>query len=159
LPEGVNCRFLDWQIEVKGPLGAIYLDTYNIKSIHNPLKNNPYIITYNTLLQNAIDGVGYGFIMKLKLRGSGYKVLSLQENKLVLRMGYSHLCNIIIPYNIKVVFHKSGQILCQGISKSKLTQFGTNLKKIRKRSPYRAKGIFEVGEPLPNKLPGKAGRK
>jgi large subunit ribosomal protein L6 len=159
VPEGVSCKFRSYQIEVIGPLGTIYLDTVMLRREHVAGKMNRLIPTFQKLLENAILGVYYGFILKLKVRGSGFKVIRCRGRTLTLRVGYSHQCNLTIPPEISAVCTKYNQILCHGTIKSRLTKFAEHVKRIKKRDAYRAKGIFQVGEALPNKTPGKAGRK
>jgi ribosomal protein L6P/L9E len=167
IPKGVACYFRHHQIQVTGPLGTLYLNIDPLKKSH-PTKTsstdttrskNILIPTYHRLVLNAIQGVYYGYILKLRVKGSGYKIVNCSNGQLTLRLGHSHLCRISIPKHIQVICNRFQQILCYSISKDRLHKFGDKLKKMRKRNPYRAKGVFEVSEPTPNKAPGKAGRK
>lgn len=159
VPEGVTCMFRGWQIQVTGPLGTLYLDNYQLRRENNPPVYNKMLGTYNALVQNAIDGVAYGHLIKLKVRGPGYKVIYCKDNKLSLRLGYSHLCHLRIPRQIKVTFNKHNQIFCYSISKSDLTAFVARLKRLRRSGPYHAKGVFEVGEQFVNKPSAKGNKK
>lgn len=159
IPEGTSVHFSDSQIEVRGPLGALYFDTKQYKDLYEPNSLNVLSNTYHKLIQNAIRGVTYGYIIKLKVKGTGYKVVKCEDGLLTVRLGHSHLSKITIPEHITVSFNKLQQILCTGTSKQKLAEFAARVKRMRVRTAFRAKGIFEVSEPLPNKAPGKAGRK
>lgn len=158
VPQGGKCIFRKKDIKVEGPLGRLWLISYNLKRLNKVSTNkNVLLPTYHNTLQNIIDGVCYGYTLKLKIRGSGYKVIRCHGRSLTLRIGFSHVCRITIPSYINVSCHyKLHLIICESISKSELFNFGNKLKSLRKRNAYRAKGIFEVGEPLPNKTPGKA---
>lgn len=159
LPENVNCKFRDWQIEVAGPLGTIYIDNYYLRRDNEQPMYNKMLGTYNAILQNAIDGVAYGHLIKLKVKGPGYKVLYCKDNKLSLRLGYSHLCHLKIPAQIKISFNKHNQIFCYSVSKADLSAFVTRIKRLRRTSPYHAKGVFEVGEEFINKPSAKGNKK
>jgi ribosomal protein L6P/L9E len=161
IPKDVVCKFTEWQIEVSGPLGTLYLDNWGLTNgASSSEQRKANIATFNKLVQNAVDGVSYGYVVKLKVRGSGYKVIRCKNRTLTLRIGHSHMCNLTIPAKVRAVQStKFSQILCYGISKEKLSRFADRVKRLRKRTAYRAKGIFEVSEPLPNKSPGKAGKK
>lgn len=159
IPEGTFVNFSATQIEVRGPLGALYFDTKHYKDLYEPNTTNVLSNTYHKLVQNAIKGVTYGYVVKLRVKGTGYKVIKCLNGLLTIRLGHSHLSKIKIPDHITVSFNKLQQILCTGTSKQKLAEFAARVKRMRVRTAFRAKGIFEVSEPLPNKAPGKAGRK
>ena len=159
IPEGTIVNFSASQIEVRGPLGALYFETKHYKDLYEPNTPNVLSNTYHKLIQNAVKGVTYGYVVKLKVKGTGYKVIKCEDGLLTVRLGHSHLSKIKIPEHIEVSFNKSQQILCTGTSKQKLAEFAARVKRMRVRTAFRAKGIFEVSEPLPNKAPGKAGRK
>lgn len=136
-------------LEVRGPLGTLHIDMRHWNSISNK--------TYRTLLQNAITGVTKGYLKKLKIQGSGYRVLSIEEKKLTIKLGYSHDVVIPIPKGITIRSNKYNQILCVGIDKQTLSQFCANIERSRKYNVYKQKGIFPVNKTLVMKFPGKPG--
>lgn len=159
IPNNVTCTFFDYQIEIKGPLGTLYLDNYPLRKTYYPDQFNLLLGLYNSGIQTAIDGVTYGHLLKLKVRGPGYKVAYCKNNKLSLRVGYSHMCHIQIPATIKVSFNKHNQIFCYSISRTELTAFVTRLKRLRRPNPFHAKGVFSVGQIIVNKASAKGSKK
>ena len=167
VPHGVTCNFRKYQIEVMGPLGRIYLENLNLRREESRKYKqsnpegfvNPLIPTFHRMLENAVIGVYYGYVLKLKIRGSGYKVIGIKGRTIILRLGHSHTCSLTVPPMVRAVCNRFNQILCYGLIKDKMTDFRERVLRLRQRNPYRAKGVFEVGEVLPAKVPGKAGRK
>jgi large subunit ribosomal protein L6 len=149
IPSEATLRIYKKCIEVRGPLGTLHYNLHNWNSISNK--------THRTILQNAITGVTKGFLKKLKIQGSGYRVLSIEKNKLILKLGYSHDVHITIPEGITVRSNKYNQVLCVGIDKQALSQFCANIEKARKYNVYKQKGIFPVNKTLVMKFPGKPG--
>jgi len=167
IPQGVKCNFRKYQVEVIGPLGRIYLENLNLRKEEDRKYKqgnpegfvNPLIPTFHRMLENAVIGVYYGYVLKLKIRGSGYKVIGIKGRTITLRLGHSHTCSLTVPPMVRAVCNRFNQILCYGLIKDKMTDFRERVLRLRQRNPYRAKGVFEVGEVLPAKVPGKAGRK
>lgn len=149
IPKNIKIFVYPTQIQVTGSLGTLYINT----SFWNKKLAN----LYSSLLKNAITGVSQGFLVKLKIQGSGYRVVDVTKNQLCLKLGYSHDSLIEIPRTIKIFYNKHNQILCIGTNKQELGEFCKKLQFIRKPNPYKAKGIFPVGKTIPLKLPGKPG--
>ena len=149
IPKGVEVIVHRGCINVRGPLGTLYIDPRHW--------NTHSTKTYSALIKNAINGVEKGYLKKLKIQGSGYRVLSINENSLTLKLGYSHDVSIDIPKGIVVRSNRYNQILCVGIDKQSLSQFCANIEKARKYNVYKQKGIFPVGKTLSLKHPGKPG--
>lgn len=165
IPKDVSCVMREWDIVVFGPLGTIYIDTYYIRedfvnkaTLENGVLKAQSYKNYDTLLQTCVEGVKYGHLLKLKVRGPGYKVIVCKQNNLVLRVGYSHLCYITVPNIVKVSFNKHNQIFCYSISKEKLTAFADTLKRIKKPNRYHQKGVFKIEDIVTNTAIKKTGK-
>jgi large subunit ribosomal protein L6 len=149
IPSGVEICVQSRQIKVKGSLGTLYIKV-----------NKTFDETWSmaqSLLNNAIVGVNQGYLQKLQIYGSGYRVTDIKENSIVLKLGYSYDTEINIPFGIMVQANKYNQILCVGIDKQKLSQFTRNLQKARPYNIYKKKGIYPIGSILPAKVSGKPG--
>lgn len=108
------------------------------------------------LAQNAVKGVTEGFSKELDIVGVGYKA-SVEGNKVVLSLGFSHPVVYPIPEGIKVaVDAKANRVTISGIDRQRVGQVAAEIRGLRKPDPYKQKGIRYVGEVLKKKA-GKAG--
>jgi ribosomal protein L6P/L9E len=182
LPEGVTIVFSYSQCIVTGPLGVLYINLKKLyKMPQQVAQAKKFLYSYQTSVRTAVQGVCYGHVEKVKLEGSGYKVmrckplkmkrtsLSLEKPSvnalpyrmvpvLTIRLGYSKLSQFRIPHGVKAAYNRFGQILFTSVSKSKLTAFTTKIKRAREPNPYRYRGVYEVGPVASRKMlktPGK----
>ena len=94
-----------------------------------------------------MEGISRGFLIYLKIVGIGYRA-HLEQNTLFLKLGYSHDIIYNIPSSIKI-FLLDPTLLCLfGIDKNQLTQIASNLRKLRKPSVYKGKGIRLLNEKI-----------
>lgn len=149
IPADVKVQIQSKQILVTGSLGTLYI------KINKTFKNT-WVIA-QALLTNAIIGVSQGYLQKLQIYGSGYRVTTITKDTITLKLGYSYDTQITIPFGITVQANKYNQILCVGIDKQKLSQFTQDLQKVRPYNIYKKKGIYPIGSTLPVKVSGKPG--
>ncbi|PIP51642.1 50S ribosomal protein L6 [Candidatus Berkelbacteria bacterium CG_4_8_14_3_um_filter_33_6] len=116
----------------------------NTKSLHG---------LYRSLIANAIVGVTTGYEKNLDVIGIGYRV-SLENDKLILNVGFSHVVEIVTPEGIDLKVEKNS-IKVSGIDKQLVGNFAANIRKIRPPEPYKGKGIRYLDEIIKLK-PGKS---
>jgi large subunit ribosomal protein L6 len=172
ISQNVKLAFLDKKLEVSGPLGLIALDLFDFIKIENDgfflylsLKGNVFLDKeknskfglFRSLLNNAITGVEHGFAIDLELEGIGYRV-QLQDNNLIFSLGYSHPVLFNCPNGI--VFEVEGQnkLKIKGIDKELVGRTASQVKSLRKKDAYKAKGIHFSGS-IRKKKPGKSVKK
>lgn len=109
--------------------------------------------TIRALIANIITGVSVGFEKKLEIVGVGYRA-SIEENKLTLKVGFSHEVIKEIPNGITAEVKKN-IISIKGIDKQIVGQVAAEIRAIKKPEPYKGKGIKYVGEKINRKV-GKA---
>jgi large subunit ribosomal protein L6 len=97
--------------------------------------------TFKSLIKNNIIGVTEGFKKKLKIEGIGYKATKI-DKKIIFNLGYSHEIIYEIPEDIKIEVITPIFLEISGISKQRVGQIAAEIKKLRKTSPYRIKGIY-----------------
>ncbi len=107
------------------------------RSLHGTVRN---------LINNAILGVSKGFEKKLELVGIGYRG-AIEENELVLQVGYTHSVRLTIPEGLEVKIEKN-VIIVTGADKQRLGQFCAEIRAVRKPEPYKGKGIRYQGEKI-----------
>jgi large subunit ribosomal protein L6 len=144
---------------VKGKLGiqelifkhnsAIIIDE-NSKKIKIRSANKPMINTYSTLIRNMNLGVKEGFTTKLKIVGLGYRA-TIKENKLILKLGFSHLIHYNIPNNIIINCIKPDLISIYGTNLQKVTKIASKIRDLKKPEPYKGKGIRYFREKVTRK--------
>lgn len=79
---------------------------------------------------------------------------ALDNDKLSLRLGFSHPVIMDIPQGVNVTIPAPQRVILQGIDKQVITQFAASIRKWRKPEPYNQKGIF-VGDETIKKKEGK----
>ncbi len=105
------------------------------------------------LVFNMVKGVIEGFEKRLEIEGVGYRA-SVQGEKLILNLGYSHPIEIEPPEGIALKVEKN-VIIISGIDKALVGQIAAKIRSKRKPEPYKGKGIRYQGE----KIKIKAGKK
>ena len=152
IPEGVEVKFKDNSILVKGKIGELYM-TYN-DSIKIESKDQLIFVSrpsdekmykelhglYRALIANMVVGVSVGFKKELNFVGVGYSV----ENKgefLLINAGYSHPIYFQIPSDLKVELPNNTTIIIHGANKQNVGDFAAKIREIRKPEPYKGKGI------------------
>jgi large subunit ribosomal protein L6 len=103
-----------------------------------------------------VRGVSQGFEKDLEIVGVGYRA-EKEGDKLVLRVGFSHLVEIIPPEGITIDLEGANTIKVKGIDKEAVGQMAAEIRAIRPPDAYKGKGIRYAGEEVRLK-PGKAGK-
>lgn len=105
-----------------------------------------------SLIANMVEGVVNGFSKQLEIVGIGYSG-QIKENKLIMKLGFSHLVELDIPKGIEIKVEKN-IITIAGIDKQLVGQIAAKIRDKKKPEPYKGKGIRYVGEMIKLK-PGK----
>ena len=109
-----------------------------------------------TLINNMIIGVSEGFKKKLQIQGVGYRA-QINNNNLVLNVGYSHPVYVQSPPGIFIKVENATNIEISGINKAMVGQIAAQIRSIRPPEPYKGKGIRYITETVKTKV-GKAGK-
>ena len=110
-----------------------------------------------TLLNNMVEGVANGYKKELDVNGVGYRV-EKKENKLVMRLGFSHEVIVEEIPGITVEVPGPNKIIIHGIDKQVVGQFAAEVRGKRPPEPYKGKGIKYSTEVIRRKV-GKTGGK
>jgi large subunit ribosomal protein L6 len=121
--------------------------------------NNNLWGTFRSIVVNRIIGVSQGFQITLKIVGVGYRAsLESLENsndnykeKLILKLGFSHLIDLNIPKNISVKCIKPTRILLRSNHLEELMQYAALIRSFKRPEPYKGKGILYKGEKIRKK--------
>jgi large subunit ribosomal protein L6 len=112
--------------------------TRNLSSLHG---------LYRTLINNMVIGVSEQFQVTLILKGVGYRA-AVQNNEIVLNLGYSHPVKLEIPKTVSVDIVQNTTINLKSCDKELLGLFGANIRAWRQPEPYKGKGILYKGEQI-----------
>lgn len=125
---------------IKGSEGSFTLR--NIDS----LKQNKTL--FYRLIQKGVVGVNFGYINRLTFVGVGYRVESLTDNVITLKLGYSHLISIKIPTAIKAYSPKKSTLILKSFDSQKLNLFTARIRSYRFPDVYKGKGILFKNETI-----------
>lgn len=149
IPNNVNIYCKNQKVYFEGTYGieSLYFSPFRIKIFSDKLiisninsKNLNFCQTFITLIQQLIRGVISGYKNQLQLVGVGFRC-KVVDNKLELKLGFSHLIYTNIPNNIKLECFKN-KIVIKGTSKQKINEFANFLQSLKFPEPYKGKGIF-----------------
>lgn len=167
VPSGVEIKLTKSEILVKGQKGELkqelpsFLkveingDDLRVRAENSEDKKQKSLWgTMNKLIVNMVQGVSEGFEKRLEMVGVGYRA-EVNQNNLVLGIGYSHPVNFSIPDGIEVQVEKN-IIIIKGIDKQVVGDVAARIRRLRKPEPYKGKGIKYVGEVIRRKVGKKA---
>jgi len=115
--------------------------------IINVQKNKKSILNlYNKLIKLKIKGILQEFKLNLILKGIGFKA-SIENNNLILKLGFSHNIIIKIPSNIKLI-NQNNNLIFSSIDFIFLTQYVHFIKNYKIPEPYKGKGLLLKNEKI-----------
>jgi large subunit ribosomal protein L6 len=159
IPENVNISSSGSEMTVKGKFGTLQIIIPETIQIENEngilsvsLKNKTRNLSslhglYRTLINNMVIGVSEQFQVTLILKGVGYRA-AVQNNEIVLNLGYSHPVKLEIPKTVSVDIVQNTTINLKSCDKELLGLFAANIRAWRQPEPYKGKGILYKGEQI-----------
>ena len=168
VPQGVTVSIEGDKVAVSGPKGklqghfhpdmSIALDN-NTLTVSRPsdgrLHRSIHGLT-RSLLANMVEGVAKGFEKTLEIVGIGYRA-EKQGDKLTLRIGFSHLVEVLPLAGVSLDVERGTRIKVTGIDKEAVGEMAARIRAVRPPDAYKGKGIRYAGEPVRLKA-GKAGK-
>ncbi len=109
-----------------------------------------------SLLANMVEGVTKGFQKYLDIVGVGYRAEQAGE-KLTLRVGHSHLVEVIPLPGVSLSVEGANRIKVSGINRETVGEMAAKIRSFRPPDSYKGKGIRYAGEVVHLKA-GKAGK-
>jgi len=168
LPPGVEVEVVGQTVTVKGPKGVLSQTippSISVAKEDNQLlvqrpsdqkRDRAFHGLSRALIANMVEGVTNGFQKKLEMVGVGYRA-SMNGNKLVLAIGFSHPVEIDPPEGISFEVPAVTKITVNGIDKQLVGNTAAHIRAIREPEPYKGKGIKYENEVIRRKA-GKTGR-
>jgi len=168
VPQGVAVSIKQEEVTVAGPKGELHrrfnpdmsitLDDNNL-TVSRPSDNRVHRSLHGltrSLLANMVEGVSRGFEKGLEIVGVGYRAEKV-EDKLVLRIGFSHLVEVSPMPGVTLSVEGNNRIRVAGIDKEVVGEMAARIRAIRPPDAYKGKGIRYAGESIRLKA-GKAGK-
>jgi len=168
VPQGVAVSIKEGEVTVTGPKGELRRRLHPDMSI--TLDNNTLMVSRpsdsrvhrslhgltRSLLANMVEGVTKGFERGLDIVGVGYRAEQAGD-KLVVRIGFSHLVEVLPLPGVFLGVEGGNRIKVTGIDKEVVGEMAARIRAIRPPDVYKGKGIRYVGE-LVHLKAGKAGK-
>ncbi|HOB16120.1 MAG TPA: 50S ribosomal protein L6 [Defluviitoga sp.] len=164
IPEEVQVSVEDNLVKVKGKKGELSL--FLPKELELTIRDNELMVvgkeqyikraadrkkltalrgTYTSLIRNMITGVTEGYQKELEVLGIGYRA-QVQDNTLILNIGYSNPVVFEIPDGIIIEVPQPTRIIVKGIDKYLVGEVAARIKSLRKVNVYSGKGIKYADE-------------
>lgn len=168
VPRDVAVNIKGGEVTVRGPKGelnrsfnremAIALQD-DVLVVSRPSDSRTYRSLHGltrSLLANMVEGVSKGYEKALEVVGVGYRV-EKQGDKVMLRVGYSHLVEVVPMPGVTLEVEGNNRIKVIGIDKGLVGEMAARIRALRPPDAYKGKGIRYAGETVRLK-PGKAGK-
>ena len=162
IPPDVTVSQQDGQVVVKGKNGELSAHlhsevelniTDNIATLKPKRRTKLSQSLWGTMrasISNMVVGVDSGFTRKLEINGVGYRA-SMQGNKIVLNLGFSHPVEMDVPAGLKAVVENNTLIIITGADKQLLGQFASEIRSKRPPEPFKGKGVKYAEEHIVRK--------
>lgn len=169
IPQGVKISFANETIVVEGPKGKLTQqyhpvvtfktegDSVLVGRTDEEKQTRSFHGLYRNLLNNMVIGVSAGFSRSLQITGVGFRA-EVKGKVLTMNLGYSNEILVGIPEDLNVVADANGKVTVTGISKQRVGEFASQIRKLRLPEPYKGKGIRYDDETIRRKV-GKSGVK
>ncbi len=168
VPQGVAVSMKKAEVTVTGPKGelcrsfhpdmAITLDNDTL-TVTRPSDGRMHRSLHGltrSLLASMVEGVTKGFEKDLEIVGVGYRA-EKSGDKLVLRIGFSHLVEVSPMPGVTLSVEGNNRIKVTGIDREVVGEMAARIRAIRPPDAYKGKGIRYVGESVRLKA-GKSGK-
>lgn len=169
VPSGVDVAVTGQDVTVKGPKGTLSLTvappisvaseagTILVSRPDDERESKALHGLSRTLIANMVTGVTDGYIKRLEIVGTGYRVTA-KGSDLEFALGYSHPVPVAAPEGITFRVETPTRFSVEGIDKQQVGEVAAKIRKLRKPDPYKGKGVRYAGEVIRRKA-GKAGKK
>lgn len=169
MPDTVSATFENGILTVKGPKGTLTQEIDKVIKTNIDGQTLSFEVAtktsdsdakhglYRALANNMVTGVSEGFKKSLLISGVGYKA-SVNGNKLLLGLGFSHPVELEIPSELQVTCPTITEIAISGIDRQKVGQFASNIKQLRPVEPYHGYGIRYSDQVVIRKVGKTAGK-
>ena len=162
LPDGVDVSANGAVLTAKGSKGELSIalpsavdvsiedKIVTVKPVKKDVAGKSIWGTVRANINNMVTGVSTGFTRNLEINGVGYRA-SMQGNKIVLNLGFSHPVEMDVPTGLKAVVENNTSIIITGADKQLLGQFASEIRSKRPPEPFKGKGVKYAEEHIVRK--------
>jgi ribosomal protein L6P/L9E len=100
------------------------------------------------LFQKSVVGVSLSFVLRLTFVGVGFRVESIENNFIKLKLGFSHFIFIRIPLYVEVFAPQKTSLVLKSFDEQLLKEFCSKICFFRAPDVYKGKGILYKNEIL-----------
>lgn len=163
LPEKVEVEVQERSVVITGPLGQLTSNIHPQIEVHVKERILQVVFlsedkqircqagTLRANLYNHVQGVSKGFTSSLMLVRVGARA-QLENDKLVVHIGYSQPKYYVIPKDISIKVPTSTEILVEGIDIQRVNQVAAEIIQIRPPEVYKGTGILKKGQKIKLKV-------
>lgn len=159
VPQNVKVECKGWKLTAFSDFGQTSINFPAHTSL--VLKDNYLSISGNYIAsslygtyQRKLKAIIYGLSLKctchLKFVGVGYRA-RIENNFIILRLGYSHEISVAIPDNLKITVIKRNNVKVAGFNFDEVRQYAYKLRSYRRPEPFKGKGVVLLGEVIRRK--------
>ena len=168
VPQGVTVNIGEEEVTVTGPKGELSRPVNpemvitrdgDVLTVSRPSDSRIHRSMHGltrTIVANMVTGVTTGFEKELEIVGVGYRA-EKQGEKLILRIGFSHLVEVSPMPGVTLNVEGNTRIKVSGIDKETVGEMAARIRAVRPPDVYKGKGIRYAGEVVRLKA-GKAGK-
>jgi large subunit ribosomal protein L6 len=138
-PKNIKLHLKNNLLFVQGNQGLLTLNTTDFqKKISSSFR----------LFQKMLIGADLGFVVRLAFVGVGFRVESVENKILKLKLGFSHFVFIKIPTYIELATPKKTLIVLKSTDDQLLNEFALKIRSFKLPDVYKGKGISFKNEIL-----------
>lgn len=139
IPTNTKLYLKDHFLFVEGCQGLLSLNITQVKNASS---------SFFRLFQKTLIGANLGFVIRLAFIGVGFRVESIENDFLKLKLGFSHYIYIKIPKYIKIKAPKKNLLILKSSNDHLLKEFGLRICSFRLPDVYKGKGISRKNQIL-----------
>lgn len=149
IPSNVALFCKDNLLFIKGPKGSSCLDISFMKKKNLTLKTQKVLYSsFFRLFQKRLLGVCLNFVTSLTFVGIGFRVESVENGFIKLKLGFSHLVFVRVPSYINVFTPKKTILVLECVDDQLLNEFCSKIKLLKSPDAYKGKGILSKNQTL-----------
>lgn len=149
IPSTIKLQHKQNLLFLKGPIGSVCLNISFFENRTLSLASKKVkASSFYRLLQKAIVGVFLGFVVRLAFVGVGFRVESIENSFVKLKLGFSHFVFVRIPPYIKVFSPQKTTLVVKSFDEQLLKEFCSKICFFRVPDAYKGKGILYKNQQL-----------
>lgn len=139
IPSNINIKFISNSILIKSGDNKISSVKVNSSSLTN--------------LRTQLIGQSIGYCFRLSFVGIGYRVESIEDKVIKIKLGFSHFIFIQVPLEVTCVSPKKTSLIIRSANPFVLSNFLSEIYQLNgvKKDPYKGKGIRLKNQFIPLK--------